>query len=163
MAERTVENLNEKEVSFCEHYTNLGADSCSNGTASAKLAGYAEVSAHTSAWKLLQRPPVQEKIKQLHAQRMGRHLINADRILFDLEHTRTRALAKDDLAVATRCSELMGKTLAMFTDVQVLDEPARRDLDEQEQAEATELARLRLASKYNLTSMPAKLLAEKAG
>jgi len=151
VAERTVENLNEKEISFCEHYTNLGADSCSNGTASAKLAGYSEASAHTSAWKLLQRPPVQEKIKQLHAQRMGRHLINADRILFDLEHTRTRALAKDDLAVATRCSELMGKTLALFVDRQEIDEPAMRQLTEQEAADARDYAQWCLARKYDLT------------
>jgi hypothetical protein len=87
---------------------------------------------------------------------MIRNGITVDTTLSKLEHTGILALEKGDLSTATRCWELQGKFLAMFTDRQEISEPARRELDAAEMAEATELARLRIAQKYGLLNEPVK-------
>jgi len=151
MSERTTDSLNDKELSFCEHYVALGEPTCGNATASARAAGYAEKHAGNAAWKLMQRPVIREKIQELHKARMDKNLINPERVLHDLEHTRILALAKADLAVAARCSELQGKYLAMFTDRQQLVGPEQqRELDERERQECLALAAIRLGACLSL-------------
>jgi len=111
---RTTDDLNARELAFCRFYTALGESFCGNATAAARKAGYGEKGLHTQAWRLMQRPVIKEKIRELHESVMDKHLMNPSRILYDLEHTRLRALEKDDLSVATRCTELQGKYLSMF-------------------------------------------------
>ena len=111
---RTKEDLNPKELAFCRFYTALGEQTCGNAMRSAEAAGYSPNGLRTSSWRLMQRPAIRQKIRELHNAVMDKHLMNPSRILHDLEHTRLKALEKDDLAVATRCSELQGKYLAMF-------------------------------------------------
>jgi hypothetical protein len=60
------------------------------------------------------------------------------------------ARAKGDWQAAIRADELIGKTLGCFTDVQVIDEPERRELSEREAEEVTQLAKIRLQQKYGL-------------
>lgn len=146
--ERTKEDLSPQELAFCEFYTALGEPTCGNGTQSALKSGYSEKGAHTTAWKLLQRPAIKEKIREIHDELMAKHNLNPSRILYDLEHTRLRALDKGDLSVAARCSELQGKHLTMFSDKYVVDDPAMRELTEAEEAEARKIAAIRLRQTY---------------
>ena len=109
---RKTDDLNARELAFCRFYVDLGAVTCGNASASAKAAGYAK--GHTQPWRLMMRPVIKAKICELHEAVMDRHLLNPSKILHDLENTRSRALEKGDLSVATRCSELQGKYFSMF-------------------------------------------------
>jgi phage terminase small subunit len=152
--------LDPREDLFCSHYVAIGEPTFSHKKLSAEAAGFAEPSAANQATKLLRRPDIQQRIRELHTANMQRNMITVDKVLADLEHDKLIAREKGDIASAIRADELQGKYLALFTDRQVIDEPARRELDEEEAAEAVELARLRLASKYGLTQGPIKAVAQ---
>ena len=156
--------LEPREDLFCSNYTAIGAETFNHKEKSAVGAGFSEASAGNKATALLRRPEIQRRLEELKAENRQRNNVSTDSVVENLTHDRDMARAKGDWAAAIRADELIGKTLGVFTDVQMITEPAKRELDEQEQAEATELARLRLASKYGLTSMPAKVVAAgKAG
>lgn len=146
MAERTKEDLSPQERLFCEHYCEIAGDCYSNGTAAAKAAKYAEKSAHTAAWKLLKRPAIREYMQQLWRDNCDRHNITPHKVLSDLEDTRRRAMEKKDYAVVTRCIELTGKYLAMWTDmIGTAEQTAeQQQLTEQQVKEAKEYAKWRL-------------------
>jgi phage terminase small subunit len=110
-------NLTPRQDSFCVHYTTIGADTYSHGTKAALAAGYAESSAHVSASKLLKREDIWERIMELQSDNMKRNRITSDKILADLEHDKLLAREHHNYSVATRCTELQGKYLAMFTDI----------------------------------------------
>jgi roadblock/LC7 domain-containing protein len=59
--------------------------------------------------------------------------VTAEKVLADLEHTRLLALTKEDYATATRCAELQGKYIAMFTDKQqsnvTVSEERKREIE----------------------------------
>jgi len=150
--QRTKEDLTPQELAFCEFYTALGEPTCGNGTQSALAADYSEKSPHTQAWKLLQRQAIKEKIREIHDELMAKHNLNPSRILYDLEHVRLRALAKGDLAVAARCSELQGKHLTMFSDKFIVGDQfeQERKLTEAEEAEARRFVEFRLRETANV-------------
>jgi hypothetical protein len=150
--------LDPREETFCSCYVAIGELTFSHKKLSAEAAGFAEPSAANQATKLLRRPDIQERIRELHAANMQRNMITVDKVLADLEHDKLMAREKGDIASAIRADELQGKYLALFVDRTEFDEPARRELDAKEQEEVIELAKLRLAQKYNLTTMPAKVV-----
>jgi hypothetical protein len=156
--------LDPREETFCSCYVAIGEPTFSHKKASAEAAGFAEPSAANQATKLLRRLDIQERIRELHAANMQRNMITVDKVLADLEHDKLMAREKGDIASAIRADELQGKYLALFVDRQEITESGRRELSEKEAVEVEELARLRLASKYGLTEMPAKVVAaETAG
>lgn len=109
-------NLKPRQDSFCVHYTTIGSETYSHGTKAALTAGYSESSAHVTATKLLKRDDIRERIIELQAENMKRNLITVDKVLADLEHDKLLAREHHNYSVATRCTELQGKYLAMFTD-----------------------------------------------
>ena len=147
--------LNPKVDAFCVFCTTIGEPTFAHAAKSAIAAGYSEASARNTATDLLKKPDVQQRIRELHTANMQRNMITVDKVLADLEHDKLIAREKGDIASAIRADELQGKYLALFTERQVIEEPARRELDAAEEAEAVELAHLRLASKYGLTMPPA--------
>jgi phage terminase small subunit len=155
--------LDPREETFCSCYVAIGEPTFSHKKASAEAAGFAEPSAANQATKLLQRPEIQQRIRELHTANMQRNMITVDKVLADLEHDKLTARAKGDIASAIRADELQGKYLALFTDRQEITEPARRELDEQEQAECVALAHLRLSQKYGLVTTPPAVAAGKVG
>lgn len=71
--------------------------------------------------------------------------VTREYVLAGLQDTRQRAAEKGDLSTEVRCLELLGKTLAMFTDKSQIDDPLRQaQLDELERAEASRVAQIRL-------------------
>ena len=107
--DKDIDGLNAQERRFCDAYTDIGKPTCANATKSAIAAGYSEKSAHTQGWRLLRRGPIKQRVAELRG-------LSTDKVLSDLEATRLAALGKGDLAVATRCSELQGKSLKMFVE-----------------------------------------------
>jgi hypothetical protein len=143
--------LTAKEEAFCVAFTDVDADSYGNGTESAKKAGYSTASAHNSAWKLRRRPKVQARLDELYEEIAGRRSLTPNRVLSDIEDTRRRAITKGDLATAARCSELMGKTLALFRDCTQFIEPTKQvELNERERLECLALASIRLGASLSL-------------
>lgn len=142
---RDIEDLSPKEVAYCEFFTALGEDTCSHQQRSCIAAGYAEKSASVQAWKLMQRPAIRAKIAELHAKRMHKHLINPERILFDIEHIRIKALEKDDLSTALRALEDFGKYFSMFTEQLVVITEEQRKLSEKDKEQARKMAALLLS------------------
>jgi phage terminase small subunit len=124
--------LEPREDLFCSNYTAIGTETFSHKERSAVSAGYSEKSAGNAATALLRRPEIQQRIDELKAENRRRNNVSTDSVVENLTHDRDMARAKGDWAAAIRADELIGKTLGCFTDVQVLDEPARRELDAQE-------------------------------
>ena len=157
MPERQIETLNPRELAFCEFYTSLGEPSCGNASQAALLAGYSDNRA--TAWRLMQRPIIRKKIQELHAARMDRLSVNADRVLHDLENERLAAMAKTppEIASAIRATELTGRFLAMFTDRTVIDETVIRTYTITEQAEARHIAAIRLRESPSLEQPQSQL------
>ena len=134
--------LTPKQESFCVHYTTIGAETFSNGTKSAIAAGYSEKSAYAQASALLKNPKVQERVRQLHAENLGRNGITVDKVLADLEHDKLAARKAGQYGVAKGCTELQGKYLAMFANRYITDDAATiREYSEREQKEALRIAK----------------------
>jgi len=150
-----IDDLSPKELAFCQFYTQIGESCCGNAKLSAVQSGYSEPSAAVIGWELLQRPVIRARIAEICKERFDKLNYGPEKVLNDLEDTRVRANAAGQYGVAKECSVAQGKYLLMFGDFIVTEMPGR-ELDEQEAAEAVELARLRLSLKYNLTTMPAK-------
>ena len=148
--------LNPKVDAFCVFYTTIGEPTFAHAAKSAIAAGYSEASARNTATDLLKKPDVQQRIRELHTANMQRNMITVDKVLADLEHDKLIAREKGDIASAIRADELQGKYLALFTDRQEISEPARRELDAAEEADARDYAQWQLARKYGLTMPPVR-------
>ena len=74
----------------------------------------------------------------------ARKQFNLDWVVKKLEDLLELAIAKGDLAVATRDVELIGRTRGFFTDSVVVDDGQRRAYSESERIEAARLTRLLL-------------------
>ncbi len=133
--------LSPQEERFCRFYGDPESETYGKATASAEAAQYGEP--HNAAWKLRRRPRIIERLREyekVSAAAVGR-------VMTDLEHIRQRALAEGGaagLAVACRAVELMGRHVAAFADVVVVDEPAQHQYDERLAVEASRLARIAL-------------------
>jgi phage terminase small subunit len=150
MTEKEQKELDPREDLFCSNYTAVGTETFNHKEKSALAAGYAEASAGNQATKLLRRPEIQQRLDELKAENRKRNNVSTDSVVENLTHDRDMARAKGDWQAAIRADELIGKTLGCFTDVQVIDEPERRELSEREAEEVTQLAKIRLQQKYGL-------------
>jgi len=141
MDERT---LSPQEKAFCVAYASIGSETYSNGKASALAAKYSEKSAHSCAWRLLQRPHIRGRIEEIQKDAMNRNYMTTDKVLADLEHARREALRTGKLAEAIRASEFQGKFLSMFSDrsIYVSEREESRELTEQEQEQAKRIAEI---------------------
>ncbi len=142
-----MKELSLKEDSYCIYYTTIGSDTYSNGTASAKEAGYSEHTARSTSWKLQRRPKIRERIQQLQAENMSRNYLTTDKVLSDLEDTRIKGVKKKDLASAIRCSELQGKFFAMFSERTIWEREQQagestREFTEEESEDLREMANM---------------------
>ena len=153
------ERLTPKQESFCVHYTTIGAETFGNGTRAAIAAGYSDKSAHVQACALLRKPKIQQRVRELHSENMGRNMITVDKVLADLEHDKLAARQAGQYGVARGCTELQGKYLAMFIDRHMSEDvDKRREYSEVEQIEAHRIAAFLLTSKAQ--APPAQLMAE---
>ena len=138
--------LTPKQESFCVHYTTIGAETFSNGTRSAIAAGYSEKSAYSQACTLLKKPEIQQRVRELHSENLGRSNITIDKVLADLEHDKLAARQASQYGVAKSCTELQGKYLAMFTDRSLIEDVGKqREYTEREKEEARAIAKIRLS------------------
>ena len=134
--------LTAKEEAFCVAYTTIGSETFSNGTTSAIEAGYAEDSARTQAWRMLKKEHIKKRIRELNDKNMEDNMVTVGSVLANLDHDRQMARKNHQYSVATRCTELQGKYLAMFTDnIADKTEPPPKPLTDEEKAIYREAAR----------------------
>ncbi len=127
--------LTAKEEAFCVAYTTIGSETFSNGTKSAIEAGYAEDSARTQAWRMLRKEHIKRRIRELYDKNMEDNMVTTGSVLANLSHDRQMARKNRQYSVATRCTELQGKYLAMFTDnISDTTEQVPEPLTDEEQA-----------------------------
>lgn len=125
--------LTAKEETFCVTYTTIGSETFSNGTKAAEEAGYAENSARTQAWRMLRKEHIKKRIRELYDKNMEENMVTTSSVLANLDHDRQMARKNQQYSVATRCTELRGKYLAMFTDniADKTEEPPKPLTDEE--------------------------------
>ena len=100
-----------KEYNFCNEYlTDF------NAYRALMAAGYTENTAKKKAKVVKERPQVQAFLDHLQKERSKRTRINHDEVLYRLDKIARKAEQDEDFGPAIRALELMGKTLAMFTD-----------------------------------------------
>jgi len=130
--------LSPKELKFCEAFANPESETFGNATASAGVAGF--IQPRSAGWKLRRRPRIIAKLETYHA--VVRVIVG--KVLSDLEFTRLAGLAKGDLAVAARCSELQGKHIGMFYERNVLTVDSPGVYDERAALDARRITRILL-------------------
>ena len=89
-----------------------------NATRAATAAGYSSKTAEQYGHQLLKKPSVKAAIAEAELKRQKRTQINQDWVIQELESV-YRAGREDNanLAASNRALELLGKTMAMFTEV----------------------------------------------
>ena len=125
--------LTPKELAFCEAFGNPESETFGNATASGAAAGF--IQPRSAGWKLRRRGRIIAKLKSYHTA----VTVAVGRVLADLENERRLAVEKGDIASAIRATELMGKHLAMFTDVLATDIPDAPRYDARIAAEASRI------------------------
>ncbi len=134
--------LTAKEEAFCVAYTTIGSETFSNGTKSAIEAKYAEDSARTQAWRMLRKEHIKKRIRELYDKNMEENIVTINSVLANLDHDRQMARKNHQYSVATRCTELRGKYLAMFTDnIADKTEPTPKPMTKEEEAIYREAAK----------------------
>ena len=137
-----IDGLTEMERKFCDAYTAIGSKTCANATKSIVKAGYTGTVPHTQGWRLLRKDAVKRRIAELRG-------MNADKILSDLEETRLAAMEKKDYATAARCSELQGKTLALFIEKTAVTNQDNEPLTPEREEESRDYAAWRMSGDYD--------------
>ena len=155
--------LTEKQLAFCKEFA------VDSKAGRAYLAvGYKctnEGLARILAYKLLQKDTILAVIKAEKAKLVEKTSIKQDisieSVLADLRIAKDACLddagklLKHCVTAFLKCIELEGKYLAMWTEnINTTDTQRQRELNAAEQAEASELARLRLVHKYHLHTAP---------
>jgi len=120
--------LTVRQEHFCRLITAIGSETYSRGGRSAKLAGYKQPD--NASCKLLKNPRIQNRINELIAEHMKRNNLNADRVLSDLQHEKSAALEKGDIASAIAATRLMGLHLKMFSERMEFSLEDSRQLEE---------------------------------
>ena len=103
--------LTTKEYNFCNEYL---IDF--NASRALLAAGYTENTAKKKAREVKDRPQITRFLDHLQKERVKRTRLSHDEVLYRLDKIARRAEKDDDFGPAIRALELMGKTLAMFTD-----------------------------------------------
>jgi hypothetical protein len=123
------EELSEKQKEFGRQYI------IDRNTAAAYVrAGYGEKSAQSAGSRLLRDPRMKAFIAELGIEAAERADLTVDSVLKNLREDRKAARAAGQYGPAVRADELLGKYLAMFTDVSknvvVDDVPAHEGITE---------------------------------
>ena len=87
-----------------------------NATQAAIRAGYAERSAQQIGAENMLKPVVANAIQEAMYERRERLEMTQDDVLNKLEELRVKAIEINQLSVAAKCLELIGKHLRMFVD-----------------------------------------------
>lgn len=103
--------MNAQQLQFAQEYT---IDF--NATKAARRAGYSEKSARQQGERLLSNASIRNEVERLRAERAERTRVDADWVTYELVDTYRDARANGNHAAAFKGLDLLGKTLALYTD-----------------------------------------------
>lgn len=109
----TTNGLVIKESLFCENYV---GDCNLNATEAARKAKYKNP--HVISAQLMDKPEIKAYIQRLLDESAMRSRLTADYVLAMIVSTLEKAYADNDHKIVLKASELLGKHLKLFTDVQ---------------------------------------------
>lgn len=102
-------------------------------------------------YKLLQNDRILAVIAQEKAKTAIKSELTRKQVLEHIKFGMEQAMERKHLPSIARFAELEARTLGMLTDnINTTDITRQKELDEKQKAEAAELARLRLSTKYGL-------------
>ena len=137
--------LNLRELEFCRLYAEHG-----NASAAYREAyGYDKYAAGPAAHTKLKKRNIQEEIARIRAETQQKQGISRDwiegQLIMQIEAAKSEE--RPDRVTITRCLETLCRMNGLFTDnINMTDAKAKqRELDEKEESEAREIARIRLA------------------
>lgn len=133
--------LTAKQQTSLEYYLNPTSETFNNLLQSMIRAGYTEKYANHRGWEMLDKGYIQAYMKDYKAKLYNKQAINVEYMQSEHQRLAEKAESKGDLAVATRNKELLGKTIAAYTD-NIADkrDKSPEPLSEQELAELKRLA-----------------------
>ena len=106
-----VKSLNIKQTKFCAHYFETG-----NAFESAKKAGYSDSTANNATALLVNHSGIQERLQKLEQELITATNWNKARIISELEHVYSLAIADNQLTGASKTLQLIAQlTNAMPT------------------------------------------------
>ena len=106
------EKLKAKEERFCQEFI---IDY--KPTEAAIRAGYKETSARTQAWRMLKKETISARVRELQEEfNKANCFAEKSRCIKEVWKTYDKAVEAEDLKVAVKCLELVGKTNGMFSD-----------------------------------------------
>ena len=97
-----VKSLNIKQTKFCAHYFETG-----NAFESAKKAGYSDSTANNATALLVNHSGIQERLQKLEQELITATNWNKARIISELEHVYSLAIADNQLASASKTLQLI--------------------------------------------------------
>jgi len=99
-----VKSLNIKQTKFCAHYFETG-----NAFESAKKAGYSESTANNATALLVNHSGIQERLQKLEQELITATNWNKARIISELEHVYSLAIADNQLTGASKTLQLIAQ------------------------------------------------------
>ena len=110
--------LNERQEKFAQLYADPDHEHWHSANTCVKLAGFGK--GNSMGNRLLANPKVRQRIFDLSREHAAWVCQSPSTVLLGLERVRIMAEAKGDLSTATRCLELVGKSMAIFTERSVV-------------------------------------------
>ena len=104
--------LKVQEENFCHEYLSNGM----NGPAAAQTVGYSSHRTDNTAYKLLKKPHIIKRIKELQDKRARRLELRGDIVLQDINEIAEEARASGNFMAAIKGKELLGKHLRLFAE-----------------------------------------------
>ena len=107
--------------------------------------GYKKSYAEQRSKLVLDNILVKEAIRRIQANSKANTAITVEKVQLDLLDVQARSKESNDRSAELRAIELLGKTIAAFTDnLNTADISKQQELTEQERAEALKIAEIRL-------------------
>ncbi len=108
-----VKSLNIKQTKFCAHYFETG-----NAFESAKKAGYSDSTANNANAVLVNNRGIQERLQKLEQELITATNWNKARIISELEHVYSLAIADNQLTSASKTLQLIAQLTNAMPSVQ---------------------------------------------
>ena len=99
-----IKSLNIKQTKFCSHYFETG-----NAFESAKKAGYSESTANNATALLVNHSGIQNRLQKLEQELITATNWNKARIISELEHVYSLAIADNQLTSASKTLQLIAQ------------------------------------------------------
>ncbi len=115
--------LNIRQQLFCRYYTLIGSDTFQNNRLSAEKAGYSKKTAGVQGCQMLTRPKIKAYIQTLWTAALDDAGLTPEFVLQAMRHNMQKLSEAGDHKGAEICAQDIAKTMGMFVDRHVIEQP----------------------------------------